>query len=105
MGDRETAQAIARNRPPDRISFTEWLPITRTVERQRATQIFGAIWQTVTAWTKVEEEEVIGWRRKRMEFWDEPHRIVPQLNEHGDIVARDVPARTIGRWEWEERGA
>ena len=79
----ERPELIERSRPPDRVTFTAWEPVFgKERMRQVATDVRGVLFPYVHAYTEVKDEPIIGYQRKRMEFWYEG-------------------TETFGRWEWE----
>ena len=90
---------------PTRVTYGEWEPIYGPERvRQVATR-----WTllTVAEYTEVRDRPITGYRRKRFEFEETPRQRVPRMIGEGpdfEIVAIDIPATTVARWEWEYRG-
>ncbi len=102
---RRLAEAVP-SRPPDRVTYGEWEPVYgRERDTLRATRVVGAIWRTVLEWERHTESPIIDWRRRRIECWDAPSRVVAKQDADGNFVAVTVPRQRIARWEWEYRQA
>jgi hypothetical protein len=68
---REMMRAAHLDARPPVITYGDWEPILKPVTRQKATRTVGGLIVTVTEWTTVEDEEIVGWKRSRYEIWYE----------------------------------